>query len=477
MVNVGRVVQQSAPYYIQQVAGNAEEYYSARGEAQGQWMGGGSAALGLSRTVNADAFISILNGRKPGAEATLAPSFPRRKVLGIDTVFRAPKSVSLMFGIGNGEIRAEVLAAHDAAVFAGMDYLERHAAVGREGKGGAKKVRGDGLISAAWPHRTSRAGDPLVHTHVVSANMIHTENDRWVTLDSKRIYRHAKAAGVLYQSELRHQLKERLNVDFEPVKNGLSDVVGVERKIIDTFSKRSNQIKTELEETENAGPKAAQLAALKSRAAKGAAESDNLFESWAEEAAELGFTSESVAALCVSTLEVRAAAERDYESIAAHLVSPRGLTAKRSTFDRRDVISAFAEQFPPTTSAAKIESAADRWIGEFSLVVRDQFSCEDLDGAIRHQGSGEAALTTLDMVEVELGMVSSATARVNTQVAMLSDEFLHLVTACESFQSLNDGQTEMVDHSSPLDRNHSSTIPTKNLWARVISEPECLSES
>lgn len=453
MVNVGRVVQQSVEYYVSQVAGNAEEYYSVRGEAQGQWIGKGAAELGLSKTVKAEEFKAVLSGHEPDSETSLSPTFSRRKVLGIDTVFRAPKSVSLMFAIGEGVVRSEVLAAHDAAVLAGMDYIERHAAVGREGKAGVNKVRGSGLISSAWMHRTSRAGDPLLHTHVVSANMIHTENDRWVTLDSKRIYRHAKTAGVLYQAELRRQLTNRLGVSWQPVKNGLADVAGVDRKVIDAFSKRSNQINSELEAIEAEGTKAesakaAQVAALTTRAPKGAAEAENVFESWAQEAATHGFDASSVKALCDRTLRASAPAkyEYEYEPIAAELVSPRGVTAQRSTFDRRDVILALAERLPTTTPADTIEQVADRWIAEYALVMTRELGPDDIKGCIRHRGAGEAVLTTVDMVEIESRLVEGAISRTNAGVAVVPPHIAARLATSKSTESLNEDQRAMVNH-------------------------------
>jgi hypothetical protein len=51
-------------------------------------------------------------------------------------------------------------------VAAALDYLERHAAYARRGKGGREQVQAAGFVAAAFRHRTSRADDPLLHTHV-----------------------------------------------------------------------------------------------------------------------------------------------------------------------------------------------------------------------------------------------------------------------------------------------------------------------
>lgn len=60
---------------------------------------------------------------------------------------------------------------HDVAVERVLGYLEREACMARRGRGGREHVRGGGFLAAAFPHRSSRAGDPLLHTHVVVGNL------------------------------------------------------------------------------------------------------------------------------------------------------------------------------------------------------------------------------------------------------------------------------------------------------------------
>lgn len=78
MVNVGKVIAATVDYYVEQVAASAEEYYSAKGEAQGMWLGTSAAAFGLSGDVKAAAFREVLNGKKPGEDKPLSPYFGRR---------------------------------------------------------------------------------------------------------------------------------------------------------------------------------------------------------------------------------------------------------------------------------------------------------------------------------------------------------------------------------------------------------------
>ncbi len=135
---------------------------------------------------------------------------------GFDLTFRAPKSVGVLFGIGEPEVVREIVQAHEAAVGEALGYLEREACVARRGHGGAVFVRGRGFVAAAFRHRSSRAGDPLLHTHVVVASATQGPDGRWTALDGRLLYRHAKTAGFLYQAALRAEITGRLGLEWEP---------------------------------------------------------------------------------------------------------------------------------------------------------------------------------------------------------------------------------------------------------------------
>lgn len=107
----------------------------------------------------------MLEGRDPASGVPLGRTRADR-VPGFDLTFRAPKSVSVLFGLGGFEIAAEVRAAHEASVDAALGYLEREACWSRRGTDGVERVAGDGFVGAAFRHRSSRAGDPHLHTRV-----------------------------------------------------------------------------------------------------------------------------------------------------------------------------------------------------------------------------------------------------------------------------------------------------------------------
>ena len=107
------------------------------------------------------------------------------KVAGYDLTFSAPKSVSVLFGLGEPEVREAVRQAHDKAVAAAMGHLERTAAAVRRGHGGLIVEPASGLVVGLFRHRTSRVGDPQLHTHAVVANLGKGPDGRWSTLDGR----------------------------------------------------------------------------------------------------------------------------------------------------------------------------------------------------------------------------------------------------------------------------------------------------
>jgi conjugative relaxase-like TrwC/TraI family protein len=239
MLNIGRMAPGRADYYLTAVAkrDGVEGYYLARGEEAGRWLGNGADTLGMAGEVTAEQLRAVLDARHPDTGQQLT-SHPARKVPGFDHTFRAPKSVSLLWALGDRETAQQVAAAH-AAVDAAVGYLQRAAGFTRRGAGGVETVPADGFVAAAFRHRTSRADDPLLHTHVLVANLARTSDDGvWRTLDSRKLFAHAKTAGVLYQAQLRHELTRRLGVAWQPVVNGHADIDGVDRELIETFSQR-----------------------------------------------------------------------------------------------------------------------------------------------------------------------------------------------------------------------------------------------
>src|SRR3954469_15630825 len=298
MLSIGKLAVGQADYYLEQAHGavtragsvrsGVEDYYLGGPEAPGAWIGSGTRPLGLQGKVDADRLDRVLAGEHPVSGEPLG-RVVRQRVPGFDLTFSAPKSVSVLFGVGDDELRGVIRDAHDQAVAEGLGYLEREAVATRRGAGGMNVIRGHGLIGAAFRHRTSRAGDPQLHTHVFVANLVLGADGRWGTLDGRRIYAHAKTAGYLYEARLRSLLTRELGVAWAPVRNGIADVDGAPANVLRAFSRRRADIEAELERRGATTAGAAQVAALATRRAKNYdVAPDQLVPAWRQRAGELG---------------------------------------------------------------------------------------------------------------------------------------------------------------------------------------------
>ena len=130
-------------------------------------------------------------------------------------VLRPTKSVSILYGLGDPATGRAVLAAHHAGLAEAVAYLDEHLGA-RRGHGGVQHVSGQGLLAVGFDHRTSREGDPLLHTHLVIANRVQGPDGRWTALDGRDLYRHRLAADAIYRATYQRELVRTLGVEWTP---------------------------------------------------------------------------------------------------------------------------------------------------------------------------------------------------------------------------------------------------------------------
>ena len=246
-------------------------YYAAEGTPQGQFLGAGLAGLDGGRGVSAGSVVSeealwrmlgMLQdpasgealGRRP--PATRSASIDRvgrlrpapKTVAGFDLTFSAPKSVSVAWALADQVTRARIHAAHRRALGFVIEYAEREVIETRVGAGGAVCDPVRGVVSAAFDHWDSRAGDPQLHTHLVVLNRVQSAVDgQWRTLDSKGLFRAAVMLSELYNGVLADELTLELGWGWEPETRARSaevkwEVAGVSKDLRAHFSSRSSAI-------------------------------------------------------------------------------------------------------------------------------------------------------------------------------------------------------------------------------------------
>jgi len=237
------------------VACAATEYYLGVGEAPGRWHGRGLDQLGLTagaRVAERELEALFARGLHPQTGERLGRAWRTDAVTGFDLTFSAPKSVSAVWALGDREVAVGVLAAHRAAVEAGLAYLDTHAGLSRRGTDGVEQIGTAGLAVALFGHRTSRAGDPQLHTHALVINKVRCVDGTWRTLDATELFHHKKSAGMIYQAALRNEMQARIGVAFtEADEHGQAEILGMPAGLLALWSKRTAAIDGE------AGPKIA----------------------------------------------------------------------------------------------------------------------------------------------------------------------------------------------------------------------------
>ena len=226
------------------------DYYLDPDEPPGRWTGGGRHALGLDGNVEGADLRSLLEAAHPGSGARLGRRFGDSSARGFDATFSAPKSVSVLWALSpDAFVRAEVLAAHDAAVHVTLGWFERHGAVTRRGTNGV--LQGDtlGITAAVFRQHTSRTVDPQLHSHAIISAKVQDETGRWLALDARFLKYQQRTIGWVYDAALRSELTARLGVAWVDRGEGVFDQACVPETVREAFSSRTAQVEAKLDES------------------------------------------------------------------------------------------------------------------------------------------------------------------------------------------------------------------------------------
>ena len=154
----------TSPGYYERAEFARDDYYAEAGAAPGRWIGREAEALGLSGAPRRGDLEALLEGRHPRDGEPLSRSPFRRTNAGFDLTFTAPKSMSVLAAVGDQATRRAVIAAHEAGVAAGLDYLERHECQARRGAGGHRDHRRPRLRRRRLhPRAVARGRSPSAH--------------------------------------------------------------------------------------------------------------------------------------------------------------------------------------------------------------------------------------------------------------------------------------------------------------------------
>ena len=393
-------------------AGASARYYTGclteqEGELPGRWTGRQASTFGLSGEVSTEALELLLSGRHPITGQVLGRELLDRvdrhgnvtkAVAGYDATFSAPKSLSVLWALTGDDGLAEC---HDRAVDAAVAMIEKFGSTTRIRSNGTR-LHPDtgGLTAAVFRQSTSRADDPLLHTHVVISAKVQTDDGRWWALDARLLKRHQQTFGYVYQSVLRAELTTRYGVVFDEIVNGQAEIAGMPTELLHQFSKRAHVIAVEMDERiadfmERTGqePTDGEYAAMEREAAadtrdhKTGLSVADLRSRWDREAESVGYDA-------IDLVDSVRTAAREHVAAASPVTVAEvleELAERRSTWNRMDVLRTLAGTARPqpghdaSSWAKALEAGAD--------TVLD--ACIDLDPAIgtgRRRGSDGRSL-------------------------------------------------------------------------------------
>jgi conjugative relaxase-like TrwC/TraI family protein len=402
-------------YYTRELATDHEQYLSGHGESPGRWYGSGATTLGLQGEASLAAFQAMFEGRDPTNGELLGRPHRQGAVPAFDVVLRPTKSVSILYGVGDPATGRAVLEAHHAGLAEAVAYLDGHLGA-RRGHSGHEHVSGQGLLAVGFDHRTSREGDPLLHTHLVVANRVQGPDGRWTALDGRDLYRHRLAADAIYRATYQRELVRTLGVEWTAAdRHGNREVAGIPKDLVRSFSKRTDQIDTELDRLVADGrertPRLVKWAVQATRKPKQHEAPDTLYDRWRQEAAERGVDADALVRQVTGRTASRAYDQTVSEEATSHLfdwlAGPDGLTEHASTFTRPEVLVALGVGLAGG-GRAELEGLADRFLAERAVSV------------VADRALEERRWSTPELLAVEQRLVTSATGRMGEEAAVAS---------------------------------------------------------
>ena len=193
----------------------------------------------------------------------------RAPVAGYDLTFHPPKSVSLMWAMGDQATRTAIEEVMAEALGEVVSWAEDHVFFTRTGAQGGRQEAVRGVVASMWLHFESRDGDAQLH-HAVVLNRAQTVSDGvWRTLDGRALHPFVVALSERHVGLVEDLMTERFGVAWAETmaiagRVAKREVEGVAPGLVAEFSRRTLAIETVMAE------KTAELEAARGRAATSA---------------------------------------------------------------------------------------------------------------------------------------------------------------------------------------------------------------
>ncbi|WP_280390468.1 MobF family relaxase [Nocardia brasiliensis] len=199
------------------------------------------------RTDAAREHLTVTLGHEPQRaeiEAALAEekADSRKAVAGFDLVFTPPKSISILWGLADDELRRAIWRCHTEAVREVLAWAESQYAVTRRGHNGIRQIDAEGFVIVAFDHFDNRSGDPNLHTHAVLSGKVLGSDGKWSALDARPLYASAVSFSSRYNATVVGKVRRQIGFRCEERSRGrgkqpVLEVAGITDEMIAEFSR------------------------------------------------------------------------------------------------------------------------------------------------------------------------------------------------------------------------------------------------
>ncbi|HXQ01085.1 MAG TPA: MobF family relaxase, partial [Solirubrobacteraceae bacterium] len=288
--------------------------------------------------------------------------------------------------------REQIEDAHGRAVARTLEHVrESVPVVRRRYSGEVVEERAKDVLAVEYRHTTARGvsgaetPDPQMHSHVVVTGAVR-EDDRFVAVASRPIFRSARELGAFYRSALAQELAD-LGYTIEGgtgKEDRYFEIAGVPRGLCEGMSGRTREVVAAAERFRakyGRAPEREELrnVKLENRRAKELATRDDLDQAWRETAEQYSFGPGEAGRLLAGEQEAPAR-----ERMLADRVE-RALTASRAVFEAKELRVAVLEQSVGELSPQEAFEMVGEMIGERWVVPLKDGKMTTLDVRAREQ--------------------------------------------------------------------------------------------
>jgi conjugative relaxase-like TrwC/TraI family protein len=378
---------QAQNYHAKEFTAKEQNYWSQRGEIQGEWQGRLASQFGLAGAVSAEDFGRLSQGQHPQTGGQLVRQRASYQYMdadgktiktmehraGWDATFSAPKSVSLTALVGGDE---NVRVAHRESVRVALDQLENYTQA-RIGGNHAPETTAK-FIAAKFEHDTARPVDgyvaPQLHTHAVIFNVTERDNGQPRAVQTQSLFASQQFATAVYQSELTYRIRQ-LGYEITTGRSGAPEIKGYTQEYLDASSPRSQQIRQYLERTGRTGSEAAEIAAHSTRDKKAVHSPGEVMAAHRKLAADFGNQAEAVVRAAHERLQHQQKPANAIDRVRESLTFARDKNFEReAVVDERALIRDGLRRGMGEVTYAQVRGNLDARLasGEFQIVQRSE---------------------------------------------------------------------------------------------------------